>query len=99
MCMEYNIPMTEVEWLAAGVTGVFLLQVNDSQRLKYAGVAFANLSTNEKQGRAALTNKKLAHSCLIFQVPIFIPFLVLLISVYLVIAPIIDKPQVITFKK
>jgi hypothetical protein len=54
---------------------------------------------NEKQGRAALTNKMLDNSCLIFQVPIFIPFLVLLISVYLVIAPIIDKPQVISLKK
>jgi hypothetical protein len=62
--------------------------------VKFAGVAFANSSTNEKQGRAALTNKKLDNFCLIFQVPIFIPFLVLLISVYLVIAPIIDKPQV-----
>jgi hypothetical protein len=67
--------------------------------VKYVGVVFANLSTNEKQGRAVLTNQKLDNSCLIFQVPIFIPFLVLLISVYLVIAPIIDKPQVITVKK
>ena len=31
------------------------------------------------------------------QVPIVIPFLVLLISVYLVIAPIVDKPQVPIF--
>jgi hypothetical protein len=84
--------MTKVEWLAGGVTAVLMI--------KYAGVVFANSSTNAKQRCAALTNKKLDNSCSIFfQVPIFIPFLVLLISVYLVIAPIIDKPQVIRFRK
>jgi hypothetical protein len=51
--------MTKVEWLAAGKVSYYC----KSMIVKYAGVVFAYLSTNEKQGRAALTNKKLDNSC------------------------------------